>query len=92
MVRNDSSEENERLQREIAELEVKLEPFWGVDTEELTDERMQQQVELLKQIELRHAKILSNIGDVINSNLEVKNGRVVGDICSLHRRINTGMD
>lgn len=87
MVINDKKEDNERLKREISKLEVKLEPFWGVDTEELTEERMEQQLSLLKRIELCHAKILSNMDETVHSNLEVKNGRVVDDVCGEHNRI-----
>ncbi|WLV24502.1 hypothetical protein QR721_12790 [Aciduricibacillus chroicocephali] len=81
-----SNEQVELLRRKIAKLEVKLEPFWGVDTEELPIEQRVEQLKLIKQIEALHTKLLQLPEDTSDA-LAIKNGRIITGADDLHDQL-----
>lgn len=84
---NGSQGKNERLQREIVKLEVKLEPYWGVDTEELSEERMKKQLKLISEIERLHNELLQEQQEEELEAFAIKNGRLIEDAEGLHDRL-----
>lgn len=82
----ESNEKADLLRREIAKLEVKLEPFWGVETEELPVEQRTEQLRLLQQIESLHAKLLQS-PEFVDNVLAIKDGRLITGADELHDQL-----